>query len=288
MGRRLTTAALAAAAVALVFVPAAAAPAKPRPLVWVQAGHEGPRRARLPRADRRSRRGAVHDPGRGSRRAAPARGGDRRAPHPVAGHPTGAAGAVFVSIHHDTPQGHAAIGHAIAGVGENWYHGEGTGTRDPPPIRIAHRTAPPPPSRLRSRRVRGGSPSSSRAATGRCSRGENGARSGSGAPRAALRQPADDAVLRLLPFPRRRTGAGRGWCRRDRRRDPAQHRARPPAPSRAPSWRTCGLRVNSPRGRRAPLNQVLGWWGGRRGRPTMAHGGVVRLVPVSEPRRTSH
>ena len=47
--------------------------------------------------------------------------------------PLGAAGAAFVSIHHDAPGGRGAVGHAIAGAGENWYHGEGTGTPSPVP-----------------------------------------------------------------------------------------------------------------------------------------------------------
>ena len=35
---------------------------------------------------------------------------------------------VFVSIHYDTSNGRAAVGHAISGAGENYYHGEGWGT----------------------------------------------------------------------------------------------------------------------------------------------------------------
>ena len=51
-------------------------------------------------------------------------------------------GAVFISIHHDTPDGHAAVGHAISGAGENWYRREGSGTArsTPYPDSAPHRT----------------------------------------------------------------------------------------------------------------------------------------------------
>lgn len=127
MARGLTLTALAAAAGALAIAPAAAAPTPPRPIVWVQAGHEGPREPGY-----RAQTGAAGEIEFTTRVAAAverrlrAAGVDaRHTPSRVT--PIGASGAVFVSIHHDTPQGHAAVGHAIAGVGENWYHGEGTG-----------------------------------------------------------------------------------------------------------------------------------------------------------------
>lgn len=56
--------------------------------------------------------------------------------------PLGVPGASFVSIHHDSPGGAAAIGHAITGGGENWYRGQGTGTARamPYPNSASHRT----------------------------------------------------------------------------------------------------------------------------------------------------
>lgn len=47
--------------------------------------------------------------------------------------PLGASGAAFVSLHHDSPGGAAAFGHAITGAGENYYHGEGSGDPSPTP-----------------------------------------------------------------------------------------------------------------------------------------------------------
>lgn len=118
---------------------AAAAPAAAQaPVVWVQAGHEGPREPGY-----RDQTGAGSGPF-GSEvafnqrvaasvvRRLRARGVDaRRTPGLVT--PWGAEGATFVSIHHDTPEGSAAIGHAIFGAGENWYHGEGGGPASPVP-----------------------------------------------------------------------------------------------------------------------------------------------------------
>jgi hypothetical protein len=56
--------------------------------------------------------------------------------------PLGAAGASFVSIHHDSPGGAAAIGHAVTGGGENWYRGQGFGAAraTPYPDSAPHRT----------------------------------------------------------------------------------------------------------------------------------------------------
>ena len=101
-------------------------------------------RARVPRPDRRRRRGAVQRAGRSRRRATAARRGDRRPPHPRHGLPPAAPRARSSSRSITTrPQGHAAVGHAIAGVGENWYHGEGTGTArsTPYPDSAPHRAA---------------------------------------------------------------------------------------------------------------------------------------------------
>lgn len=56
--------------------------------------------------------------------------------------PLGVAGATFVSLHHDSVGGAAAVGRAVTGGGENWYHGEGFGTASQTPYRDsgAHRT----------------------------------------------------------------------------------------------------------------------------------------------------
>jgi hypothetical protein len=115
-----------------------------RPVVWVQAGHQGPREpgylaqtgapgemaftTRLAAAlERRLRAAGVdarHTPGRVT--------------------PMGAAGAVFISLHYDTSSGHAGVAGAVTGGGENWYHGEGTGTASqrPYPDSAPHRTPP--------------------------------------------------------------------------------------------------------------------------------------------------
>jgi len=110
----------------------------PAPIVWVQAGHEGPREPGYT-----AQTGAGDGPfgnevGFTTRVAARlvtrlrAAGVDaRRTPGRVA--PFGSRGAVFISLHHDSDGGHAAIGHAITGAGENWYHGEGFGTASPVP-----------------------------------------------------------------------------------------------------------------------------------------------------------
>jgi len=126
---------LACAAVLAGAVPAAAAQA---PVVWIQAGHQGPREPGY-----RAQTGAGSGPF-GSEmafnervaasvvRRLRSKGVDaRRTPGLVT--PWGAEGATFVSIHHDTPDGSAAIGHAIFGANENWYHGEGGGTASPVP-----------------------------------------------------------------------------------------------------------------------------------------------------------
>lgn len=102
------------------------------PVVWVQAGHEGPREPGY-----RDQTGAGAGPfgsevGFTTRLAARvvvrlrASGIDaRRTPGRVS--PLGARGAVFISLHHDAAGGRAGVGRAIAGAGENWYHGEGGG-----------------------------------------------------------------------------------------------------------------------------------------------------------------
>lgn len=128
--------ALAGVAVGVLgIVPTAAAPITPRPIVWVQAGHERPGEPGY-----RAQTGASGEVAFTLRVAAAverrlrAAGVDARHT-PARVTPLGAPGAVFISIHHDTPTGHAAVGHAIAGAGENWYHGEGTGLARSTPYR---------------------------------------------------------------------------------------------------------------------------------------------------------
>ena len=104
-----------------------------RPVVWIQAGHAAPREPGY-----RDQSGTGGGPfgaeiGFTTRLAARvaaklrAAGVDARIT-PGLVTPWGAGGATFVSLHHDSPGGAAAVGHAIAGAGENYYHGEGSGT----------------------------------------------------------------------------------------------------------------------------------------------------------------
>ena len=112
-------------------------PAAP-PVVWVQAGHEGPREPGYT-AQTGAGTGPFGDEVGFTTRLASrvvarlrAAGVDaRRTPGRVT--PLGARGAVFISLHHDAAGGRAGIGRAITGAGENWYHGEGTGTPSPRP-----------------------------------------------------------------------------------------------------------------------------------------------------------
>ncbi len=118
---------VAAALAGAVAIPAAGGAPRPRPVVWVQAGHEFPREPGY-----RAQTGAAGEVQFNMRIAAEvelrlrAAGIDaRHSPGRVADFPS--TGAVFIAIHHDTPDGHAAVGHAITGAGENWYRGEGSG-----------------------------------------------------------------------------------------------------------------------------------------------------------------
>jgi len=56
--------------------------------------------------------------------------------------PLGSKGAVFISIHFDSPGGRSGIGYAVTGGGENYYHGEGFGTASQTPYSDSgkHRT----------------------------------------------------------------------------------------------------------------------------------------------------
>lgn len=118
--------------------PAPAAAAGTRPVVWVQAGHAPPGEPGY-----RAQTGAGSGPF-GSEvafttrtadalvAALRAKGVDALRTNALVT-PWGARGAVFISVHSDTPSGHSAIGHAVTGAGENYYEGEGTGTASPTP-----------------------------------------------------------------------------------------------------------------------------------------------------------
>lgn len=123
--------------VAILAAGAASAPlatAAPS-VVWVQAGHESPGEPGY-----RDQTGTGSGPFGGevgftTRVAATvvarlrAAGVDARHT-PALVTPWGARGAVFISIHHDAPGGGASVGYAVHDPdrGENWYHGEGSGT----------------------------------------------------------------------------------------------------------------------------------------------------------------
>ena len=133
---------VAAALVGTVSIPAGAVTTTPRPIVWVQAGHESPREPGY-----RAQTGAAGEVQFNTRVAAAierrlrAAGVDaRHSPGRAADFPS--KGAVFIAIHHDTPDGHAAVGHAITGANENWYRGEGIGfpRSTPYPDSAPHRT----------------------------------------------------------------------------------------------------------------------------------------------------
>ncbi len=116
-----------AAAVAAIPAIAQQAPPPPRPIVYVQAGHEAPREpgyliqtgapgeiafnrrvsAAVERKLRAAGVDARHTPGRVTPLAAPA--------------------AAFVSIHHDIPGGRAAVGYALRGTPEYYSRGQGWG-----------------------------------------------------------------------------------------------------------------------------------------------------------------
>jgi N-acetylmuramoyl-L-alanine amidase len=123
--------------------PATAAPAT-APVVWVQAGHEGPREPGY-RAQTGARGEVAFTVRTADAVAARLRrhGIDaRRVPGKVT--PLNAPGDVFIAIHYDTPDGSAVVGHAITGAGENWYRGEGSGDArsTPYPDSAPHRAPP--------------------------------------------------------------------------------------------------------------------------------------------------
>ena len=111
---------------------------KKKPVVWIQAGHVGPREPGYT-----VQTGASSGPF-GNEQAFTTKvsqalitklkraGVDARyTPGLVT--PIRSAGAAFVSIHSDVPEGRAALGYAITGANENYYHGEGVGTASPTP-----------------------------------------------------------------------------------------------------------------------------------------------------------
>ncbi len=130
--------------------PVVMASSAPRPVVYVQAGHQPP-----------GEPGYVAQTGAGGGpfgseeafnvRLAAALEAKLRAAGVVVHHtparvtPWGADGAVFISLHFDAVGGSAGIGYAVdePGRGENYYQGEGTGTASPVPYpdSASHRRA---------------------------------------------------------------------------------------------------------------------------------------------------
>lgn len=117
---------------------AAAASGGGRPVVWVQAGHTAPREPGY--ADQSGAGAGAFGSEIGfTSNLAPkvvaklkAEGVDaRQTPGEVT--PNGASGAVFISLHYDTPEGRSVIGYATTGGNENYYHGEGYGTASQTP-----------------------------------------------------------------------------------------------------------------------------------------------------------
>ncbi|MCB0873716.1 MAG: N-acetylmuramoyl-L-alanine amidase [Actinobacteria bacterium] len=108
------------------------------PVVWIQAGHVGPREPGYA-AQTGAAAGAYGSEIGFTRilarkvvtRLRAAGVNARLTPGKVT--PLAARGAVFVSLHYDVPTGRALIGHAVTGGGENYYHGEGFGTPSPTP-----------------------------------------------------------------------------------------------------------------------------------------------------------
>jgi len=122
----------------------------PRPVVYVQAGHEPPGEPGYI-----AQTGASGGPF-GSEEAFNVRlaaalaarlgsAGVIVRPTPARVTPWGAHGAVFISVHFDAVGGSAGIGYAVdePGRGENYYHGQGSGTASPVPYRDSapHRRA---------------------------------------------------------------------------------------------------------------------------------------------------
>jgi len=140
--RRLIAPALALAALAAPVM-ASAAP----PVVWVQAGHAPPGEPGYsaltgagggPFGSEAAFNLRVRDDMVTRLKAA----GVNARPLVSRINPMGARGATLISIHFDQPGGAASVGRAVVGGGENYYHGEGTGTarQTPYPDSGMHRT----------------------------------------------------------------------------------------------------------------------------------------------------
>ncbi len=116
--------------------------ASPPPIVYVQAGHQSPGEpGYLAQTGAAGEQAFTIRVSAAVEKRLRAAGVDARHT-PARVTPLAAPAAVFVSIHHDTPEGRAAVGHAISGTGENWYRGQGTGTprSTPYPDSAPHRT----------------------------------------------------------------------------------------------------------------------------------------------------
>lgn len=119
---------------------AVCATASASPIVWVQAGHEGPREPGY-RAQTGDGSGPFGSEITFNQKVAAAVEADLEAAGVDARHtpgrvtPWGARGQVFISIHHDSPGGHAAVGYAVSNPtrGENFYRGEGGSDASPTP-----------------------------------------------------------------------------------------------------------------------------------------------------------
>lgn len=140
----------ASAGAAVLAAPTALAAPGPRPVIYVQAGHQPPGEPGY-LAQTGASGGPFGTEVAFNIRLAAALEAKLRAagvivrPTPARVTPWGAQGAVFISLHFDAVGGSAGIGYAVdePGRGENYYHGEGTGTASPVPYRDSapHRRA---------------------------------------------------------------------------------------------------------------------------------------------------
>jgi N-acetylmuramoyl-L-alanine amidase len=131
-------------------VPTELAASARRPVVYVQAGHEPPGEPGY-LAQTGAGGGPFGSEAAFNVRLAAALQARLRAAGVIVHHtpaavtPWGASGAVFISVHFDAVGGSAGIGYAVhePGRGENYYHGEGSGTASPVPYRDSapHRRA---------------------------------------------------------------------------------------------------------------------------------------------------
>src|SRR3974390_3215811 len=123
-------------------VPSELAAIKPRPVIYVQAGHEPPGEPGY-LAQTGASGGPFGSEEAFNIRLAAALEADLRSAGVIVYHtpakvtPWGARGAVFISVHFDQVGGSARIGYAVDGLGrgENSYHGQGAGTASPVPYR---------------------------------------------------------------------------------------------------------------------------------------------------------